>query len=423
MLPFASGENKSSRPTAPESRGLPGRKTGNSCQQLLRDAIRDARIRIGHVTSEGIVTTPRRDLLKRLLTMTAMPGALGISGAGNQLGSFLDAQAASQINPDVDAKAFDFWSGFLDADAAPSLAGRKTRGGGQTPAAGANDAQPVFLHYGPEGFKDAAELSPEKLVNQGDVMVSLNTSTVKVGRADQKTFERVQNAQLRVDLAQKTGIIPIIEAMAYTVVGAMRSVEVQAKGTAAQKKSQPVVQSISVSSDATWQKMQNIPLPGGEGRWALNLEAQRKDSLFCKVLQNVVKQGGMFFPVLGFPGIALSALQSFNNLYGALHAASVNVIQSPPLRVFATQEAVQKTGAFGAAKGILLQSGTYILIPANQFPDLSQFDKLAVMQGRVVPPKTSQTEMNEAAADTLKDVTYVTFDVEVTPTTLYGGKK
>jgi hypothetical protein len=247
---------------------------------------------------------------------------------------------------------------------------------------------------------------------------------VKVGRGDQKTFERVQNAQLRVDLAQKTGIIPIIEAMAYTVVGAMRSVEVQAKGTAAQRKSQPVVQNISVSSDATWQKMQNIPLPGGEGRWALNLEAQRKDSLFCKVLQNVVKQGGMFFPVLGFLGIALSALQSFNNLYGALHAASVNVIQSPPLRVFATQEAVQKTGAFGSAKGILLQSGTYILIPANQFPDLSQFDKLAVMQGRVVPPKTSQTEMDEAAADTLRDVTYVTFDVEVTPTTLYGtGRK
>jgi len=364
---------------------------------------------------------PRRDLLRHLVALGAFPGLLGSPLASGKSGSFFDAQAASALNPDIDAKAFDFWSGFVATDATPSLAGRKTRGGAQTPAAGPNDVQPVFLHYGEEGFKNAGELNPSKMVNDGDVMVSVNTSTVKVGTGDQKTFERVQNAQLRVDLAQKTGVIPVLEAMAYTVVGAMRSVQVTTKGTAAQKKSQPVVQNISVSSDATWQKMQNIPLPGGEGRWALNLEAQRKDSLFCKVLQNVVKEGGMFAPVLGLPGIAMSALQSFNNLYGALHASSVNVIQSAPLRVFATQEAVHKTGVLGSAKGILLQSGTYVLIPANQLPDMNQFSKLAVMQGRLVPPQTKQTELDEAAADTLKDVTYVTFDVEVMPTTLFGG--
>jgi hypothetical protein len=54
-------------------------------------------------------------------------------------------------------------------------------------------------------------------------------------------------------------------------------------------------------------------------------------------------------------------------------------------------------------------------------PDMNQFSKLAVMQGRLVPPQTKQTELDEAAADTLKDVTYVTFDVEVMPTTLFGG--
>ena len=363
----------------------------------------------------------RRDILKQFLAMGAIPGLMSSWLPAGKLGSFFDAQAAKEINPDIDAKAFDFWSGFVGADPSPSLAGRKTRGGGQTAAAGPNDVQPVFLHYGEEGFKNAAELSATNLVNEGDVMVSVNTSTVKVGTGDQKTFERVQNAQLRVDVAQKTGVLPVLEAMAYTVVGAMKSVQVTAKGTAAQKKSQPVVQNISVSSDATWQKMQNIPLPGGEGRWALNLEAQRKDSLFCKVLQNVVKEGGMFAPVLGLPGIAMSALQSFNNLYGALHASSVNVIQSAPLRVFATQEAIHKTGVLGSAKGILLQSGTYVLIPANQLPDMNEFSKLAVMQGRLVPPQTKQIELDEAAADTLKDVTYVTFDVEVMPTTLFGG--
>jgi hypothetical protein len=352
--------------------------------------------------------------------MSALSGLIASRGGADAFGSPFDPQSAREINPEIDPKAYDFWSQFLTAPARPSMAGRKTRGGTQTPASGPDDVQPVFLHHGDEGFKNAIELSPDNLVDDGDVMVSVNTSTVKVGSGDQKTFERLQNAQIRVDVTQKTGVIPVVEAMAYTLVGAMRSVQVQVKGTAAQKKAQPTVQNISLSSDETWQKMQNIPLKGGEGRWALNLEAQRKDSLFCKVLQNVVKEGGLFAPVLGLPGVALSALQSFNNLYGALHSKSVPVIQSPPLPVYATKTAIHKTGDPAAASGILLQSGTYILIPANQMPDMSELGKYTVLQGRVVPPKTPAAELDEAAADTLKDVTYVTFDVEVTPTTLYG---
>jgi hypothetical protein len=367
------------------------------------------------------MTNPRRDLFKQIFAMGGLSALIASLGGSEAFGSSFDPQAASEINPEIDAKAYDFWSGFLTATSQPSIAGRKTRGGGLTPAAGPDDVQPVFLHHGEEGFKNAIELNPANLVDDGDVMVSVNTSTVKVGSGDQKTFERLQNAQIRVDLTQKTGVIPVIEAMAYTLVGAMRSVKVQVTGTAAQRKSQPIVQNISLSSDATWQKMQNVPLPGGEGRWALNLEAQRKDSLFCKVLQNIVKEGGLFAPVLGLPGVALSALQSFNNLYGALHSKSVPVIQSSPLRVFATKAAFHGTGSPGSVTGILLQSGTYILIPGNQMPAEDQLNKLTVMQGRVVPPNTKPVELDEAAAATLKDVTYVTFDVGVTPTTLFGA--
>jgi hypothetical protein len=247
---------------------------------------------------------------------------------------------------------------------------------------------------------------------------------------DQKTFQRLQNAQIRVDVAQKTGIIPIIEAMAYTVVGGMSSVKAQTASTpksSTAKKTSATVQSISVNSDAAWQQMQNIPLPTGEGRWALNLEAQKKDSLFSKVLQNIVKEAGLFVPVLGFPGIVMSALNSFNNLYGVLHAGTVPIIKGNPVRVFATQEAVQRTGAPGAVTGILLQSGTYILIPAKQSPSMDQLKNLTVTQGRLVPPKTpaTPTELDEAAANTLENVTYATFDVEVMPTTLFtsSGKK
>lgn len=206
-------------------------------------------------------------------------------------------------------------------------------------------------------------------------------------------------------------------ALAYTVVGGMQSVKNQMN----KAKVQPTVQSINFSSDAAWQKMQNIPLPPGEGRWALNLEAQKKDSLFCKVIQNVVKEGGLFVPMLGFPGIVMSALNSFNTVYGALHSGTVSVIKGNPVRVFATQDTVNRTGSPGSVTGIMLQAGTYILMPAKQAPPIDQLKNLTVTQGRLVPPKTAVADLDDAAADTLKGVTYVTFDVDVSPTNLFTG--
>jgi hypothetical protein len=44
-----------------------------------------------------------------------------------------------------------------------------------------------------------------------------------------------------------------------------------------------------------------------------------------------------------------------NNIYGVLHAGTVPIIKGNPVRVFATQEAVQRTGAPGSVTGILLQ--------------------------------------------------------------------
>jgi len=380
--------------------------------------------------------THRRDLLKNVLTFSALQGLMASPAAARGMAALLDEDSAQQINPDFDAEAYKFWSGFLGNVAEPVVSPKGQSRGGRP---GSGDLQPVFLHYDPKGFKNAAELEASELIAEGDVSVSLNTSTIKVAPQDQETFAHLQNAQIRVDVAQKTPILPVLEAMAYTVVSGMVSMKPglksKSKGasgseggrnfssmmSAGGKRPFGTVQSIAVESDAAWQKMQNIILPGGEGRWALNLEAQKKDSLMYKLLQNVVKDTGLFAPMIGLPGIALSGLQSFNILYGAMHAQPVPIIKSSPLRVFATQEALERTGAPGAATGIMLKSGTYILIPANQTPELEKLKDLIIMQGRIVPPKTQITQLDAAAADTLKDVTYVTFDIEAKPARLFSG--
>lgn len=378
----------------------------------------------------------RRNFLKQLLAAGVVPGLFGAPGA---FGADLDPQAAREVNPDFDAGSYDFWSGFTAKSGQSAIVGT-----GQTRGAKPDEAQPVFLHYGQEGFKNASQLDQAKLLEHGDVIVSMNTSVVKVGDGDQKTFERLQNAQLRVDVAQKTSIIPLIEAMAYTVVGGMQSMKSKSPGGKSSSKSSSTansssgsgagkksgastVQDISIASDAAWQKMQNIPLPGGEGRWALNLEAQKKDSIFGLVLQNLVKEGGLFMPMLGLPGIAMSALNSFNSLYGALHAEPVQIIKSNPVRVFATQDAIESTGASASEIGaVLLQPGTYILMPAGQAPTDDQLKKFTLAQDRIVrteDAKLNGDELDEAAADVdvLKNVTYVTFDVQVKGASLLAG--
>jgi hypothetical protein len=373
------------------------------------------------------MSAQRRDFLKELFAAGALPGLIARPGA---FGSLLDPQAVQQVNPDFDPEAYNFWSGFTANNGRPVIVGA-----GQTRGAKTVPTEPVFLHHGQDGFKNAAMLDQGKLIDEGDVLVSVNTSVVKVGDDDQKTFEKLQNAQLRVDVAQKTGIIPQIEAMAYTVVGAMRSVQSAAKpkapaksgSTVSKTSSSPTVQNISISSDAAWQKMQSIPLPEGEGRWALNLEAQKKDSLFCKVLQNIVKEGSLFAPMLSLPGIAMSALNSFNNLYGALHAEPVQIIKSNPVRVFATQKAIESTGATASQIGaVLLQPGTYVLMAAGQAPTDDQLKNLTLVQDRIVQAndaKLTGDDLDAAAAslDLLKNVTYVTFNVQVKGGSLFGG--
>ncbi len=371
------------------------------------------------------MSKPRREFFRDLLALGAFQAFAVSPAAARNMASFLDESSLQELNPDVDAKSLNFWNGFLDSDATPiTRSGVQMRGG---PGGADAGAQPVFLHYDTEGFKNAAQIDSSKLLDGGDVAVSLNTSTIRVSPDDQATFDRLQNAQIRVDVAQRNSMLPVLEAMAYTVVAGMVSVKTEVlavrKGATAAEKTAATkpVQSISVDSDATWQKMQNIILPGGEGRWALNLEAQKKDSLFCKILQNVVKYGGTFAPMIGLPGIAMSALQSFNTLYGAIHAEPVQIIKSNPLRVFATQDAVNKTGSPGSVTGLMLKSGTYILVPAKQAPTAAQLQNLTVMQGRLVPPKTAIADLDDAAADTLKNVTYVTFDVQVEPTNVLNG--
>lgn len=376
--------------------------------------------------------TERRDFLKGMATSGVFAGLFSSPAVLKLCAEQQTRGPASE----ADASAKSFWENFvsaMDKPPAPIILGPETQRGGSDEQ---SPDQPVFYHYGPDGFQNAALLERDKLLPEDDVVVSVSTSMIKLSQEDEKTFRNLQNAQLRVDVAQKFPAlnIPMFEAMAYTFVSAMQGFS----GNNGKKSSQPasakakppgssakggteatisgILQDISFESDATWQKMQTIPLPYGEGRWGLNVEAQKRDSIFSHLLQDIVGVSGKFAPLLGLPGVAMSALESFNRFYAMLHSRPVSIFQTVPLPVIATQKAFERVG--GSARAICLHNGTYVLIPKRQCPP-SELQGLKVLQGSVVPQSAKIDEVDEAAEDTLKDVTYVTFDVEVTATSIY----
>jgi hypothetical protein len=71
----------------------------------------------------------RRDFLKQFLAAGALPALFARPG---DFGALVDMQVAQQANPDFDAQAYDFWSGFTAKTGKSAIMGAG-------PTRGAND--------------------------------------------------------------------------------------------------------------------------------------------------------------------------------------------------------------------------------------------------------------------------------------------
>src|ERR1700733_15535941 len=86
----------------------------------------------------------------------------------------------------------------------------------------------------------------------------------------------------------------------------------------------------------TWEKMQKIILPGGVGKWAVNLSMAHKESQFISIMKTLTTEVNRFAPVLGLPAISMTALKGFCTLYGAFEQRTTFLLNSFPQLAFAT---------------------------------------------------------------------------------------
>lgn len=156
-------------------------------------------------------------------------------------------------------------------------------------------------------------------------------------------------------------------------------------------------------------------LSQGAGHMSVNITTTPTTSLLDKILNVTIQGAKIMTPLLGFPGIALPALQNFYTFYGTLEKANPAnfLLNSAQKDVAVTQQGVDNS--LISANALKLVSGDYILVPKSQEEDFQkEMDKLIAQNGYVVPRDAKGTP-DDRIKQAVPTVSYVTLSVKVQP--------
>jgi len=320
----------------------------------------------------------------------------------------VDAGKANSVGGDAAAGAHDsvnFWNNFGAAVNQPASGAGRTRGlfSHKTPdaSAGSINRQIDFFQYDPDAkrMRFATSIEPNELLDHpGDVTASLSVNGFRMAAEDQALFQRLQSAQLRIDVVQTKSLLQdLLDPMAWT---SLASLFPDSSGSV------PPMQNLSFDPGTAQKSMKQVVLPGGSGQWAVNLSMVHKQSAFGSALQTITGAVGKFAPVVSLPAISVEALQGFSSMYGAFEQRTTFLLNSFPQLAFATQQARK---AAQTQQGVNLVSGDYVLVPHAYTDQLTpHLDSLELRQGYLVP-KGSPTNASiiDLALPLKPDITYL----------------
>jgi hypothetical protein len=272
-----------------------------------------------------------------------------------------------------------------------------------------------WLHYDKDkGLRYASAIDESELMEYSpdtDVTASVNVGGFRMAGSDRQNFEKLQSAQLRIDVLQSKSLLNLLDPMAWTCLAALYP----------DKAGQlPPLQNLNFDPGSSWDKMQKIILPGGSGQLAVNVSMAHRESQFVAILKSINSEVGRFAPVLGLPAISTTALSSFCTLYGSLEKRTTFLLNGFPQQAYATRGA---RASAQTTNGLNLVPGDYILVPHLYAAQLEPaFDKLELRQGFLVA-KGSKTDASiyDLANKMTPDVTYVSANLKLAPLSDQGG--
>ena len=313
-------------------------------------------------------------------------------------GAELAALGASDQQPaEVDQSVINFWTNEVRRPSENLAHGVTAMGG---PA-----YQPAFVRYKAAGQFDASsQIDGSDLPSSGQVNIKLHVERFRPSTSSKNLFANAQSGSLRLDVKQTTPLPDLPEALAWTAVAAFLP-----KANSTQFGD---LKDLTFDPGVSWGQLQQVPLTNGLGFWSWNFFLKPKDSLLGKMMALFRQADSVVFPLLGLPGMALTALNAVDKLIGYLQARDQSnwLFKSVDTPIVATKQGQQSLGQ----GGIILKTGHYLIIPQDQLATFGGVRQtLDLQDGYLVKTGTDSFQLATNAATQIPDVDYLSVYVDV----------
>ena len=257
----------------------------------------------------------------------------------------------------------------------------------------------TFLFYGKESeFQPASEVSADDLPDDGDVGLVLRINSFRPSASDGVVVNDSKCSSLRLDLQQGVPLEGLTEPLAWTAVASMF--------TADKKFSD--YRDFSFDPKSAWGKLPVVPLPSGIGFWTWNFFVQKHESLWGRVMKTFGQASNMMGS-LGLPGIAETALKAVDGLVGFLQSRESSdwLLQSVNIPFFGTKAGRARI----PGRALPLKTGDYIVLAEEHASALIGHKDLELVDGLLVPRRTTGRNLSAVAAEVLPQISYLCFSV------------
>jgi hypothetical protein len=300
----------------------------------------------------------------------------------------------------------DFWGSFYD-----SVDPRKSRGRAGVKGRPAVAGKAVrYLYYDDAGLRYTDQLKAKDLLDHpGDLAVSITLGQFRPSTTDARSIQQLTSSQLRIDCVQTK---PFLNLLAPAAWAALATLYTDRAGKL------PSLQALGFQQPNLLSGDNKVILPGGSGKFSVNVSCMTKESVLHKVLRNGVKVAGMVSPLVGFPAVSVPAMQAFTAIYSMLEERASFIMSSPLIDAAGTQASL-KDPSFPPVY-VPIKDGQYVMVPLEHTDKLAEkLTQLELNQGWLVDraDKTNRP-VDQKAIDTLPEVTYLTMQMKITPVTV-----
>jgi hypothetical protein len=343
---------------------------------------------------------------RNFLSGSATLGAVSSLLAHPELASAIDAAIAKPAGPPTAGETY--WKNLY------ASAGERSR----STATPDSSRDPRIAQYDTKaGLRWADEIKDSELpLFLDDAVVTMEITGFRPGSQDKSQLSKVRFAQLHLSCQRVNGsefLGPIVWAALATLftnkaslLPAEKNLTWSALAGGVSQQSQPQTNN--------GPQLTHIVLNDGAGHMSINVTSTPTSSLLDKILGALIEGTQILSPLLGFPGIALPALQNFYTFYGQLEKSRPEnfLLNSEQQDVVVTRKGTDNT--LISASALKLVSGTYFLVPQAQEADLQKdMDKLVISNNSYLVERDAKGTPDDLIAQAVPTVSYVALNVRV----------